>query len=599
MKTITIVLVVLFAIVSIFFSIALIKNNSKGAGTDGTLETVVAIDTTETAGPAETIPVETTSETAEVTYDEADEMVREIELYLDGDNENGIFLGNAEYGLPSEEVAMLYGQDFSNFGFYLKFDTEGRIFEPGSIHSIYIYTFIPSFGWESTRTEIMVPGNQNLSETIRMSIDSLGENELIKADQKNAVRVSGWAADLGISDSPGINKIEIYLDGPRNFGKKLGDAQLGLARTDVGNAYGNANYNSSGYNFSFDATGLEQGSTHKVYIYAYSNAGDFQYLTRDIVMEGDAHQNNAIAAGEVTFNADNIEVSGWATNKAFITQGVPRSLDLEYSIKKIVFVSSQSGNEDIWSMNLDGSELTRLTDNPGRDMYPTISPDGKKIAYSADIGGFWQIVIMNWDGSNKKQITTGPYNHGYPSWSFDGRYIFIELFIDENWEIFVMDSSGSNLRRLTNNPGIYDWHPAAHPFEYKILYEAGFSGNEEIWQIDINGENNKKISVSGRNYRVPKYSIDGKKIAFMSLDNNNREQIFVMDVNGENIIQLTDSPNGARLPCFSPDNKNIVYSSALNGAQIFIMDTNGSNKKQLTNNPGEDWGAVFMYQLAD
>ena len=44
----------------------------------------------------------------------------------------------------------------------------------------------------------------------------------------------------------------------------LGQAQYGLERTDVGNAFGNANYNLSGYSFSFDASSLEQGSSHKI-----------------------------------------------------------------------------------------------------------------------------------------------------------------------------------------------------------------------------------------------------------------------------------------------------------------------------------------------
>jgi len=206
---------------------------------------------------------------------------------------------------------------------------------------------------------------------------------------------------------------------------------------------------------------------------------------------------------------------------------------------------------------------------------------------------------MNWDGSGKKQITNRPYRHGYHAWSFDGRFIYFGLYIDNSWDVFVMESDGSNTRRLTTNPQLDNWHPYSHPFEYKIVYESGFTGNEEIWEMGLDGQNNNKISKGGINYRAPKYSIDGNKIAFMGRDSNNIEQVFIMDSNGENVVQLTDGPEGGRLPCFSPDNRLIVYNSMAAGGNIFIMNIDGSQKIQLTNTPGSDWGAVFMYQEAN
>jgi TolB protein len=433
-----------------------------------------------------------------------------------------------------------------------------------------------------------------------MSIDSIPDNRIIYADELTEFMVSGWAADLNVSESTGINKVEVYIDGPRNFGKLIGEAQYGIERVDVGNTYGNPNYNKSGYNLSFDASGLELGSTHKIYVYAYSPKGTYQYIARNIIIEGEPLETNILTSAEAIFDTSSIEVTGWAINKKFIEYGVPRALDIEYSVKKIIFVSNKSGNEDIWSINLDGSELTQLTDDPGRDQYPVVSPDGKKIAYSADIGGTWQIVVMNPDGSGKQQITFGPYRHGFPSWSFDGNYIFLEIYIDDNWEIYRMDSDGRNLKRLTNNPGVEDWHPGAHPFEYKTLYESGPSGHEDIWIIDINGQNSQKITRSDRRYRVPKMSVDGKKIVYQGFDNNGKPQIFIMDSNGENIIQLTDSPEGAGIPSFSLDNKYIAYNSkSNNNDEVYIMNLDGSGKTQLTNFPGDDWGAVFLYQAAE
>ncbi len=264
-------------------------------------------------------------------------------------------------------------------------------------------------------------------------------------------------------------------------------------------------------------------------------------------------------------------------------------------VRKIVFVSNQTGNKDIFSMNLDGSKVTQLTSGGQADMYPAVSPDGKKIVYSSAIGTTWQIFTMNWDGSDKKQLTNLPYRCGFPSWSYDASHIFFEIYEEGSWEIYVMASNGSDIRRLTLKPGIDNWHPCAHPSKNVTLYESGYSGKEEIWQIDINGESNKRISKPGRNYRVPKYSPDATKIAFMGKDGKGREQVYIMDANGDNIRQLTDTPDQARLPSFSPDGKYIVFNTIGGGSEIFIMNADGSGKKQLTNFPGEDEVAVFMY----
>jgi Tol biopolymer transport system component len=619
MKTITIILIALFLSVSIFLGVVLVKksvNDKKTASlesgdigqtlSDTGISKITqggspsSTDNTETSTGSETAePGAQTSDTAaETTAAPLSDKVEDIQIYLDGDKDNGIFLGKADYGLPSSDAALIYGKDFADFGFNLKADTSKYTFEPGSVHTLYIYVNIPASGVQYFKEEVTIPGQAILSQTIKMSIDSIADNEIITNDKLKEIRISGWTADLNVREGTGISKVEVFLDGPTGFGKKLGDAQINLERTDVGNIYG-ANFNNCGYSLTFDGSALEPGSSHKLFVYATSPDGSYQYIPRNITIEGSIPENNALVNANAVFNTNSLDISGWAINKKFISEGVPRPTDIEYSMKKVVFVSNKSGNEDIWSMNLDGSELTQLTNDSGSDQYPAVSPDGKKIAYSADIGGTWQIVVMNWDGTNKQQITSGPNRHGFPTWSFDSKYIFIEIYMDENWEIFVMDSDGKNLKRLTNNPGIEDWHPCAHPFEYKVVYEAGRAENEEIWEVDINGKNIIRISKPGMRYRVPKVTPDGSKILFMGYDSNHRTQVFLMDFNGENVVQLTNLEISAGLPSISPDNKLITFSSGGGAAEIFVMNTDGTSQTQLTNFAGDDWGAVFMYQAAE
>ncbi|GAH23688.1 unnamed protein product, partial [marine sediment metagenome] len=404
MKTITIILIILFLFVSCLFSFLIIKKIFQKEPS----QSEVIIEEDEVTPPEELTPDE----------EEEDKILPEditkIEIYLDGDKNNGIFLGEAVYGLSSKEAFLIYGDKAADSGYVLVWDNEEYTFEPGSTHYLYVYTYIPKYGWDYTRTKIQVPGEPGNAENIKMSVDSLRQNEVIKEDKKNKLRISGWAADFNVTDSTGIDKVEIYLNGPKGFGKLLGEAKYGLERQDVADAFGNPNYLNSGYSFTYDASSFEPGSLHSFYVYPLSLKGEYQLIKVNIIMEGEEKESNTISSVEAKFGNGKIEIIGWAINKDWTLEGKPRSLDVEYSTKKIVFTSNKNGNEDIFSMNLDGSELIQLTDHPALDAYPSVSPNGEKIAYTSDIDGSWQLVLMNWDGTEKVQITNNRENNGYP-----------------------------------------------------------------------------------------------------------------------------------------------------------------------------------------
>jgi len=598
MKIITTILIILFLIISVFFGFLIIKKVSYGFQEKTDTSQIETNKIEEKTNISDKKSQE--EKEPEVILEEEKEIpeIEKVEIYLDGDKENGIFLGEAEYGLHSEETTSIYGENLSDSGYNLTWENDEYIFESGSTHYLYVYTFIPEYGWDYIKEEVKIPGESGTVENIKLYVDSPKHNNTVKGE----VRILGWAANINPPDNPNIDKVEIYLDGPKGFGKALGEAKYGLERQDVAKALNNENYTNSGYSFNYDTSNLEQGSTHSFYVYAYSSQEEYQLVKRDIIVEGEKKEPNTIIFIETNleenFNTNQIEIKGWAINRDKLKEGIVLPSNVEYKVKKIVFVSNKSGNEDIFSMNLDGSELTQLTNHPGNDMYPSVSPDGEKIAYTSDIEGSWQIVIMNWNGTEKIQITNNPERNGYPTWSFDSRYIFFEMYIDGDWELYRINSDGSSIKRLTFNPKADDWHPRGHPFDYKVLYESGTVGHEDIYIMDYNGENIKKISDFNLRKRVPSISRDGKIIVFGGYEGKNSD-IFIMDSNGENIKKLTTNPENDGHPCISPDNMYIAYDGTINGGvEIFIMNIDGSNKIQLTNMPGDDWGPVFMYQIS-
>ena len=71
---------------------------------------------------------------------------------------------------------------------------------------------------------------------------------------------------------------------------------------------------------------------------------------------------------------------------------------------KVVFMSIRDGNWEIYSINTDGSDLQRLTDNGVNDGLPAFSPKGQFIAFVSDEGGQWAIWAMNADGSGRRKL---------------------------------------------------------------------------------------------------------------------------------------------------------------------------------------------------
>ncbi|MGZ7042566.1 MAG: TolB family protein, partial [Thermoanaerobaculia bacterium] len=71
---------------------------------------------------------------------------------------------------------------------------------------------------------------------------------------------------------------------------------------------------------------------------------------------------------------------------------------------RIVFVSSRDGNREIYSMDSDGSNVTRLTSNPAADYSPAPSADGKRILFVSERDGRPQIYSMNTDGTDQRRL---------------------------------------------------------------------------------------------------------------------------------------------------------------------------------------------------
>jgi Tol biopolymer transport system component len=118
----------------------------------------------------------------------------------------------------------------------------------------------------------------------------------------------------------------------------------------------------------------------------------------------------------------------------------------------IAFESDRDGDYEIYVMDRDGSNLVQLTHNTGFDGFPRFSPDGTELAFTTDReGGDWDIFIMNADGSDARPVTQNITSEYDESWSPDGNWLVYVSVSDGDDEIFIIDINGQNQRRLTHN----------------------------------------------------------------------------------------------------------------------------------------------------
>ncbi|MGD8606717.1 MAG: hypothetical protein PVH21_05450 [Myxococcales bacterium] len=120
---------------------------------------------------------------------------------------------------------------------------------------------------------------------------------------------------------------------------------------------------------------------------------------------------------------------------------------------RVYFASSRSGNTEIYSSNLDGSGIRRLTRSQGIDVSPTCGPDGK-IAFVSDRHGSPQIFTMNGDGSNVKRVTFRGSHNQTPVWCHDPKQPLIAFSgRDGNFDIFTVNLETQEYKRLTQGQG--------------------------------------------------------------------------------------------------------------------------------------------------
>lgn len=117
----------------------------------------------------------------------------------------------------------------------------------------------------------------------------------------------------------------------------------------------------------------------------------------------------------------------------------------------VIFSSNRSGNFEIYGLDPDTGLLTQLTNDPGADIEPVVSPDGAFIAFVSNRDGDYELYIMRANGTDIRQITNNNAEDRQPRWQPNGTHVVFVSDVNGQWDLYVVTADGAVVRQLTND----------------------------------------------------------------------------------------------------------------------------------------------------
>jgi TolB protein len=266
---------------------------------------------------------------------------------------------------------------------------------------------------------------------------------------------------------------------------------------------------------------------------------------------------------------------------------------------KIAFHSNRDGNFEIYSMDANGSNQTRLTSNAATDVSAAWSADGTKIAFASNRDGNFEIYTMNADGTGQTRITNNAADDVTPGWSPDGTQLVFGSLRDGNGEIYTMNSNGTGVTRITTNAaldGQANWSADGS----WIAFTSNRDGNFEIYMMLLNGTSTTRLSQTPQDEFEPAWSPAGAgaglTFQFQTVVAGQTTHIIAAYDSQGNYQEFSSIVPGEleHEPTFSPDNTKVAFSrrgSTGEDYEIVLVNSSGtSSPTAITANSSDDGG---------
>ena len=252
---------------------------------------------------------------------------------------------------------------------------------------------------------------------------------------------------------------------------------------------------------------------------------------------------------------------------------------------KIAFISTGSGNKEIFICDFDGSNIKQFTQNNRINLFPSWSSDAKWIAYTSYLKGKPDIYIVNLKNKQSTTISKKGINIA-PAWAPTRFQLAATLSFSGDQEIYLLTGTGKITKRLTRKYGS-DVSPTWSPDGKKIAFVSNRAGSPQIYIKGIRSGQVERLTFNGTYNTQPNWSPRGDKIVYSSLQEG-RNNIFIIDIKDKQPTQLTFDSRDNEAPSWSSDGSLITFSSTREGpSRIYIMTAYGTDQRRLLFLQGE------------
>ena len=247
------------------------------------------------------------------------------------------------------------------------------------------------------------------------------------------------------------------------------------------------------------------------------------------------------------------------------------------------YVATANRNAELSSLAV--GKISRVTTEPGLELDPAISPDGRAIAYAGGFPGQLRIYVRQIAAGRSVELTediTGGSQRS-PQWSPDGSRIVFQASVPpviretlmRSMRLFQVPALGGTASRVAvQAPASFAVGPSWSPDGTQIA----FGGGGGIYVIPADHAEAPRLLIAGYGLHTPRWSPDGSKLAYVSggfifgygeemLGNVETSKVFVFDVQARRATQISTGESLNVSPAWLPDNRTVLFVSNRDGGR--------------------------------
>ncbi|MCU0396793.1 MAG: CehA/McbA family metallohydrolase [Cyclobacteriaceae bacterium] len=255
----------------------------------------------------------------------------------------------------------------------------------------------------------------------------------------------------------------------------------------------------------------------------------------------------------------------------------------------------------LWQQSIDSEHAVQLTDGPGYDYQPDVSPDGTSIVFVRYTGESMELMILNRSTKETRPLTNNLAVNLEPRWSPDGKQIaFVSTQNTNHFLLYTASIDNYQLKNITcltpdrkseTKRYYYSaWDHAINPVwsrdGKKIYYVSNREvahGTGNLVAIDIESKTIQTLHQEETSWRMkPDISPDGTRLVYSSYHGRNWHQLWMLPTEVGYAMPLTYGEYDNTMPRWSPNGKNIAFiSNRLGNTSLWIVNVYDGFQRQI------------------